>query len=61
MRDTIDFKVDVQGGGGWGREESGLRSSISAGIHTQIRQSRVLGQTLPVWVPITDAPVYMSE
>ena len=30
-------------------------------IHTQIRQSRGLGQTIPVSVVITDTHVYMSE
>ena len=30
-------------------------------IHTQIRQSRGLRQTMTVWVAITDAPVYMRE
>ena len=30
-------------------------------IHTSIRQSRGLGQTMSVWVEITDAPVYMRE
>ncbi len=44
-----------------GRKECGLIISISAVIHTWIRQSRGLGQTLPVGVAITDAPVYMCE
>ncbi len=39
----------------------GLRTSFSVVIHTWIRQSHGLGQTLPVGVTITDVPVYMSE
>ena len=31
----------------------------AAVIHTQIRQSRGLRQTMPVSVAMTDAPVYM--
>ncbi len=46
---------------GGGRGEYGLRSSISAVIHTQVRQFHGLGQTLTVGVSITDAPVYMRE
>ena len=30
-------------------------------IHTSIRQTRGLRQTMPVWVAIIDAPVYMGE
>ena len=30
-------------------------------IHTYIRQSIGLRQTIPVWVLITDAPVYIRE
>ena len=30
-------------------------------IHTQIRQSHGLKQTIPVWVVIPDSPVYMRE
>ena len=30
-------------------------------IHTQICQSHGLTQTMPVWVVMTDAPVYMRE
>ena len=44
------------GRGGWG-----LRNSISDVIHTYIRQSRNLKQTVTVWVPITDALVYIRE
>jgi hypothetical protein len=50
--------------GGEGREgfkECGLRRSISVVIHTEIRQSHGLGQTLSVWIAITDAPVYIRE
>ena len=30
-------------------------------IHTYIRQSHGFSQTMSVWVPITDTPVYMRE
>jgi hypothetical protein len=39
----------------------GLRTSISVVIHTWIRQSHGLGQTLVVGVVITDVPVYIRE
>ena len=39
----------------------GAGRCYNAGIHTEIRQARVLSQTMPVSVAITDAPVYMRE
>ncbi len=37
----------------------GVGRSYTVVIHTQIRQSHGLGQTIPVWVTKTDAPEYM--
>jgi hypothetical protein len=54
-------RASEEGGDCEGREECGLRRAISAVIHTEIRQSRGLGQTLLVWVAINDASVYMRE
>ncbi len=42
--------VNEEGGGREEFKEYGLRRSISVVIHTWIRQSHGLGQTLPVWV-----------
>ncbi len=42
--------------GGGRRGGYGLRITISGVIHTWIRQSHGLGQTLTVGVTITDAP-----
>ena len=39
----------------------GAGRCYTAVIHTQIRQSHGLGQTIPFWVVITDPPVYMHE
>ena len=39
----------------------GTGTSYTAVIHTQIHQSHGLGWTIPGWVPITDAPVYIGE
>ena len=39
----------------------GTGRCYAAVIHTQIRQSRGLGQTMTVWVVITDTTVYMSQ
>ena len=40
----------IEEGGDGESPESGLRITISAVIHTYIRQSRVLRQTMSVWV-----------
>jgi hypothetical protein len=50
-----------EGGGLYPVYLVGLRNAISPVIHTQIHQSHGLGQTLPVGVPRTDAPVYMRS
>ena len=39
----------------------GSGRSYSVVIHTSIRQSHGLRQTMSVWVVITDGPVYMGE
>ncbi len=41
--------------------QGGAGRCYAAVMHTQIHQSRGLRQTMPVWVAITDAPVYMRE
>ena len=53
--------VYMCGRGGGERGECGLRSAISVVIQTQIRHSRGLRETIPVWVAITGTPVYMRE
>jgi hypothetical protein len=44
-----------------GRGECGPRNVISDVIHTWIRQTHGLSQTMSVWVPIIDPPVYIRE
>jgi hypothetical protein len=57
----VSHTVYIRERGGGGRGGSGLRRTISDVIHTHLRQSRGLGQTLSVGVAISDAPVYMRE
>ena len=56
-----DAPVYMRERGEGGQGEYGLKSAISAVIHTYIRESRGLRQIIPVWVAITDAPAYMRE
>jgi hypothetical protein len=56
-----DAPVYMRERGGGGRGGCGIRSVIPVVIHTEIHQSRGLGQTLTVGVVITDTPVYIRD
>ena len=51
-----DAPVYIRERGEGGRGECGLRSAVSAVIHTSIRETHGLRQTISVWVVITDEP-----